>query len=166
MGIPSVLASMGSGQHPASPWCARDGSAIMISVITFCRFSVSKSRPTLCDPMGCSTPGLPSLTLSWSLSKFMSLELVTPSNHLILCHRLLLLPSIFPSIGVFLTIYDNKLSHLFYSYFFVPPDSLATESCPVFRKWKWEELPREAWARLGSEERALQSFQLLPGSGD
>ena len=42
-----------------------------------------------------------SSTISWILFKFMSIELVMPSNHLILCHPLLLLPSIFPSIRVF-----------------------------------------------------------------
>ena len=42
-----------------------------------------------------------STTNSWSLPKLMSIELVIPSNHLILCHPLLLLPSIFPSIRVF-----------------------------------------------------------------
>ena len=41
------------------------------------------------------------LSNSQSLLKFMSIELVMPSNHLILCHPLLLLPSIFPSIRVF-----------------------------------------------------------------
>ena len=46
----------------------------------------------------CQTPR--SFTISQSLFKFMSIELVMPSNHLVLC-RLLLLPSIFPSIGVF-----------------------------------------------------------------
>ena len=40
-------------------------------------------------------------TISQSLLKLMSIELVMPSNHLILCHRLLLPPSIFPSIRVF-----------------------------------------------------------------
>ena len=40
-------------------------------------------------------------TISWCLLKLMSIELVMPSNHLILCCSLLLLPSIFPSIGVF-----------------------------------------------------------------
>ena len=40
-------------------------------------------------------------TISWSLLKLMSIELVMPSNHLILCHLLLLLPSIFPSIRIF-----------------------------------------------------------------
>ena len=42
-----------------------------------------------------------SFTISWSLLKLMSVESVRPSNHLILCHPLLLLPSIFPSIRVF-----------------------------------------------------------------
>ena len=42
-----------------------------------------------------------SLTISWSLHKLMSIELVISSNHLILCWPLLLLPSIFPSLRVF-----------------------------------------------------------------
>ena len=42
-----------------------------------------------------------SLTISWSLLKVMSIELVMLSNHLIFCHPLLLLPSIFPSISLF-----------------------------------------------------------------
>ena len=42
-----------------------------------------------------------SITNSWSLLKLMSIELVMPSTHLILCHPLLLLPSIFPSSRVF-----------------------------------------------------------------
>ena len=42
-----------------------------------------------------------SITNFWSLLKLMSIELVMTSNHLILCHPLLLLPSIFPSIRVF-----------------------------------------------------------------
>ena len=44
-----------------------------------------------------------SITNSWNLLKLMSIESVTPSNHLILCRPLLLLPSIFPSIRVFST---------------------------------------------------------------
>ena len=42
-----------------------------------------------------------SITNSWSLPKLMSIESVMPSKHLILCRRLLLLPSIFPSLRVF-----------------------------------------------------------------
>ena len=45
--------------------------------------------------------GRPPITNSQSLPKLMSIELVIPSNHLILCHHLLLLPSIFPTIRVF-----------------------------------------------------------------
>ena len=60
--------------------------------------SVAQSCPTLCDPMNCSTPGL---TDSQSPPKPMSIESVMPSNHLILCHPLLLLLPIPPSIRVF-----------------------------------------------------------------
>ena len=54
---------------------------------------------TLCNSMDCRMPSL-SIPNSRSLLKFMSIESVMPSNHLILCHPLLLLPSIFPSIRV------------------------------------------------------------------
>ena len=63
--------------------------------------SVAQSCPTLCDPLGCSTHGFPSITNCQSLFKLMSIESVMPSSHLILCHPLLLQPSIFPSIRVF-----------------------------------------------------------------
>ena len=63
--------------------------------------SVTQSCPTLCDPMNCSTPGLLSITNSRSSLKLMSIELVMPSSHLILCHPLLLLPPLPPSIRVF-----------------------------------------------------------------
>ena len=51
--------------------------------------------------MDCSTPGLPVHYHSRGLLKLMSIKLVMPSNHRILCHSLLLLPSIFPSIRIF-----------------------------------------------------------------
>ena len=63
--------------------------------------SVAQLCPTICDPMNHSTPGLtvhPQLPES---TQTMSIESVMPSNHLILCHPLLFLPSIFPSIRVF-----------------------------------------------------------------
>ena len=50
--------------------------------------------------MDCSTLASLSITNSWSLLKLMPIKLVRPSNHLILCHALLL-PSIFPRIRVF-----------------------------------------------------------------
>ena len=60
-----------------------------------------QSGPTLCDPRNCSMSGLPVHYHSRSPLKPMSIESVMPSNHLILCRPLLLLPSIFPSIRVF-----------------------------------------------------------------
>ena len=67
--------------------------------ITDMKVKVSQSCPTLCNPMDSSIPGFP--VHHWSLFKLMSIESVMPSNYLILCHPLLLLPSIFPSISVF-----------------------------------------------------------------
>ena len=63
--------------------------------------SVQPLSPTLCDPKDCSTPGFPIHTNPWNLLKLMTIVLVMPSNHFILCHPLLLLPSIIPSIRVF-----------------------------------------------------------------
>ena len=71
--------------------------------------SVTQLCLTLCDRMNHSTPGPLSITNSRSLPKPMSIESVTPSNHLILCCPLLLLPSIFPCTGSF------QMSQLFTS---------------------------------------------------
>ena len=66
-----------------------------------CCCSVAKSCPTLCNPMDYRTPGSSVLTISRSLLKLISIESVMLSNHFILYHPFLLLPSIFPSIRVF-----------------------------------------------------------------
>ena len=60
--------------------------------------SVTQSRLTPCDPVD---QAFLSFTITRSLLKFMSIELVMPSNHLILCRLLVLLLSAFPSIRVF-----------------------------------------------------------------
>ena len=62
---------------------------------------VAQSCPTLCNPMTVATQASLSITKSGRMLKLMSIESVMPSNHLILCHPLLLSPSIFPSIRVF-----------------------------------------------------------------
>ena len=73
---------------------------------------ITQSCPTICDPVACNPPGssvhgiLQARILDWvaisrRLFKLMSIELVMPSNHLILCCPFLLLPSVFPSINVF-----------------------------------------------------------------
>ena len=71
-----------------------------ISSLHFLCCSVFKSCLTLCHPMDCSTSGFPVLQCLPEFAKFMSIELVMPSNHFIL-YCPLLLPSIFPSIKVF-----------------------------------------------------------------
>ena len=70
-------------------------------VWTFC-CSITQSCPTLWDPMDSDTPDFPlSFTISQNLLKLLSTELMMPSSHLVLCHPLLLLPSVSPSIRVF-----------------------------------------------------------------
>ena len=70
----------------------------MITILSIQFGSVTPSCPTLCDPMNCSTPGLP---VHHQLPEFTQTESMMPSDHLILCGPLLLLPSIFSSIRVF-----------------------------------------------------------------
>ena len=74
--------------------------------LTNCCCLVAQSCLTLCDPWTAACQASLSFTISWSLLKLMSIELIMPSNHLILCYPLLLLPSIFTSIRVF----SNKLA--------------------------------------------------------
>jgi len=66
-----------------------------------CYCSVAMLCLTLCDPVDCSTSILPVTHCLPQLLKLMSIESVMQSNHFILCHPLLLLPSIFPTTWVF-----------------------------------------------------------------
>ena len=75
----------------AITWDIRRGSSVQ-------SFSHVQLFPA---PWTASCQAFLSITSSWSLLKFMSVEPVMPSNHLMLCRPLLLLPSIFPSIRVF-----------------------------------------------------------------
>ena len=63
--------------------------------------SVPQSCPTLCDPWIAARQASLFITKSLGLLTLMSITSVMPTNHLILCYPLLLLPSIFPSIKVF-----------------------------------------------------------------
>ena len=65
--------------------------------------SVAQSRLTLCNPTNSSTPGFPvhHQLPELAKNKKMSIKSMMPFSHLILCHPLLLPPSIFPSIRVF-----------------------------------------------------------------
>ena len=80
-------------------FCYFDGS-----VIFHCEFSSVQSLSCVqlfVTPWTATCQSSLSITNSWSLFKLMSIESVMPSNHLILCNPLLLLPSIFPNIRVF-----------------------------------------------------------------
>ena len=99
-----------SCEMPFSKYRAYDWTSYKISLFLKLYFksassvqfsSVAQSCPTLCDPMNCSTPGLPVHHQLPEFTQTQSIESVMPSSHLILCRPLLLLPSIFPSIRVF-----------------------------------------------------------------
>ena len=60
--------------------------------------SLPQSCPTPCDHMNCSCRASSSITNSWSSLRLTSIESLMPASHLILCHPLLLLPPIPPSI--------------------------------------------------------------------
>ena len=71
---------------------------VELNLSSLCCCSVSNSCLIFCDPMNCNTPSFP-VSRSWSLLKFMTIEYVILSNHLILCCSTLLLLSIFPPSG-------------------------------------------------------------------
>ena len=74
---------------------------IILTILFQFSQSLSRVRLTLHDPVRAACQASLSITNSKSSPKFMSIDLVMPSNHLILCGPLLLLLSIFPSIRVF-----------------------------------------------------------------
>ena len=89
-------------------WCQRHGSPGIVSKITSLPHGVAFSSVQLlssirlfANPWTAACKASLSIINSQNLLKLMSIELVMPHNHLILCHPLLLPPSIFPSIKVF-----------------------------------------------------------------
>ena len=104
--------------------------------MSFC-CSVTKLCLTLCDPWTAALQASLSHTVFWSLPKFKSIESVMPSNHLILCCSLLLLPSTFPSIKVFaseltLPIRWPKYWHFSFS---ISPSNAYSGSTPFRIDW-------------------------------
>ena len=74
---------------------------ILILEMITCSVQLLSSVHLFATPWTAARQASPSFTISWCLLKLMSIESVMPSNHLILCHPLLLLPSIFPSSKIF-----------------------------------------------------------------
>ena len=81
------------GQQRIASWDVKTAEALVVESLSCVRL--------FSTPWTAARQASLSFTISWSLLKPMSIESVMPSNHLILCRRLLLLPSIFPSIRVF-----------------------------------------------------------------
>ena len=101
----AISFSRGSFQPRDGTWVSCIGRQIVYcratgeALLTLLLFSHSGVR-LFATPWTIATQASLSFTITWNLIKFMSIELM-PSNHIILSHPLLLLPSIFPSIRVF-----------------------------------------------------------------
>ena len=96
----------GPGSNPL--WILRDDCECILRVEGFISFFCILSSvqslshvPLFATPWTVAHQASLTITNSWSLLKLMSIESMMPSNHLILCCPLLLLPSIFPSVRVF-----------------------------------------------------------------
>ena len=92
---------VGSGPMPENPHPFSKIAGILLPLIVVVQ-SLGPVQPHVhATPRTTASQAPLSSTISWSMLKFMSVELVMLSNHLILCHPVLLLPSLFPSIRVF-----------------------------------------------------------------
>ena len=81
------------GEKSLALWCRPASHLVVVLSLSHVPFFATQWT------VACQAPL--SSTVSWSLHKLMSIESVMPSNHFILCHPLLLLPSIFPSVRVY-----------------------------------------------------------------
>ena len=91
--------------------CCYGFISFQILLIFFSSIQFSHSVMSFATPWTAVCQASPSITNSWSVLKLIAFESVMPSNHLIVCHPILLPPSIFPSISVF--------SNEFFSNFFL-----------------------------------------------
>ena len=95
-GSPTLQADALPSEPPGNLPYNNKGSLLAISLV-----QLLSSVQLFVTPLTAARQASLSITNSQNLPELMSIESVTPSNHLILCHHLLLLPSIFPSIRVF-----------------------------------------------------------------
>ena len=123
--------------------------------------SVAESCLSLCDPVDCSTPDFPSFTIS----KLMSIESVMPSNHLILCDPLLLLPSIVPSIRVFSNESALHIRWSKYCSFSLSISPSSEYSGLLFFRIDWFDLlaaqgTLKSWTMKKTERQRIDTFKL------
>ena len=86
--------------------CLLLGRRVMTNLVQFSSVHSLSCVQLLATPWTAASQASLSITNSWSSPKLMSIELVVPSSHFILCHPLLLLSSIFPSISI--RVFSNK----------------------------------------------------------
>ena len=99
MGSPDK--NTGEGCHFLLQGTSRPKDRTQISCIQLSSVQSLSHVQFVATPWTAACQAALSITNSWSLLKLMSIESIMPSNHLILCHPLLLLPSVFPRIRVF-----------------------------------------------------------------
>ena len=123
--------------------------------------SVAQSCLTLCGPMRCSRPSFPFHHQLSELAQLMSIESVMPSNHLILCHPLLLPPSIFPNIRVFS---NESALHIrwpkYWSFSFSISPSKNTQDCSPLGWTGWISLQSKGLSRVFSNS-TVQKHQFF-----
>ena len=153
----------------------------LFSVIRCC-CSVAKSCLLFATPWTAARQASLSFTISLSLLKLMSTESVMPSNHLILCHPLLLLPSIFPTIRVFFQWIGSlhqmvkvlELQHQSFQWIFrvdFPVVMYGCESWTIkkaehwridaFELWCWRRLFKVPWTARRSNQSILKEMSWI-----
>ena len=122
--------------------------------------------------MDCSTP-----TILWSLLKSMSVELVMLSNHLFLCHPLLLLPSIFPSIRHLSSELTVRIRWLKYWSFSISPwfplgltglissQPVCSTYLVLWQRLSWEALPKHSHGLILRQLSHTLTCFSVPGRG-
>ena len=138
---------------------------LLISYMLFIIYSVILfSHPVMSDslwpPWTAAHQASLSFGISWSLLKLMCIESVMPSNHLILCLPLLLLPSIFPSIGVFSELALHIRWPQYWSFSFIISPSSEYSG---FISFRMDCCPRDSTL---CEGLGCQGFGLVQGSWD
>ena len=118
--------------------------------------------------MDWGTPDFLSFTVSQHLLRLMSTELVMPCNHLILCHPLPFLPSVFPSIGVFSNESALCIRWPKYWRFSISPSNEYSGLISFKIQYVWcpyKKEIRQTWRRKAREDKAETGVMLTQAKG-
>ena len=114
-----------------------DGWSYSLRIARVCSVQLLSRVRLFATPWTAACQASLSITKSWSLLKVMSIESVMPFNHLILCHPLLPLPSIVPSIGVFSngSVLHNSWPRYWSFSFYIRPSNDYSEMISFTMDW-------------------------------